>query len=184
MNKEQMFTHERLHSRQVVEQAIKTAVLAHAGQVDKAGAPYILHPLRVMMNVGTDPVAQAVAVLHDLLEDCEGYSPERLVEDGFPPAVVDALVVLTRRTGEVYADFIERIAQNTVATQVKLADLRDNSDLSRFAHPTSKDRARVLERYAPAIARLEEAAAEARSEEETETVPIEYRHRGRQGWMR
>jgi hypothetical protein len=51
-----------------LEHAIALAACAHAGQVDKAGQPYILHPLRVMLRLsGADE--RIVAVLHDVVED-------------------------------------------------------------------------------------------------------------------
>ncbi len=54
-----------------LERAITIAATAHAGQIDKAGAPYILHPLRVMLRVTTE-AERITAVLHDVIEDCEG----------------------------------------------------------------------------------------------------------------
>ena len=61
-----------------LEQAIKIAVEAHTGQVDKGGNPYILHPLRVMLSLDTEQ-ERIVGVLHDVVEDCapEGYQWDR-----------------------------------------------------------------------------------------------------------
>jgi guanosine-3',5'-bis(diphosphate) 3'-pyrophosphohydrolase len=114
-----------------LERAIAIAVEAHAGQTDKGGAPYILHPLRVMMRVEGDDVRIA-AVLHDLVEDTE-WTLEALRAEGFDGSVVDAIDGLTRRDGEAYLDFCRRAAANEIARAVKLADLEDNLDPARVA---------------------------------------------------
>lgn len=131
-----------------LERAIAVAVAAHAGQIDKAGRPYILHPLRVMLALdSTDD--QIVGVLHDVVEDTE-VTLDRLRADGFSEAILAALDSVTKREGEGYPAFVLRAAANPIGRKVKLADLHDNSDLSRIAHPTQKDHAR-LARYRAAI---------------------------------
>jgi len=135
-----------------IERAIVIAVMAHEGQVDKAGAPYIYHPLRVMLSLETLEERMA-AVLHDVVEDGE-VTLEQLRAEGSLEAVVGAVDALTKREGEDYEAFIRRVGPNRLARRVKLADLRDNSDLSRIANPTGKDRAR-LEKYRKSIAYLE-----------------------------
>jgi (p)ppGpp synthase/HD superfamily hydrolase len=135
-----------------LERAIAIAAEAHAGQSDKGGAPYILHPLRVMMAVGPRNHG-IVAVLHDVLEDCPDWTRERLEDEGFSPILVDALEALTRRKGETYEDFIQRVKRNPIATRVKLADLDDNSDLRRIPKPGPEDFKR-LRKYADAITAL------------------------------
>lgn len=121
--------------------AIAIAAQAHEAQVDKGGAPYILHPIRVMNRVA--PIdAKIVAVLHDVLEDCPGWTASRLLAQGFSREIVGALQVLTRRRGEDYELFIARCKANRLARLVKIADLRDNSDLTRIQEPTEADRAR------------------------------------------
>lgn len=125
-----------------LERAIQIATEAHAGQVDKGGAPYILHPLRVMLAMSTDE-ERIVAVLHDVLEDCPDFSMVRYWEEGFSSDEIYALDALTRRPGETYTEFIARVARNPIATRVKIADMRDNMDLSRIPNPTDKDRKRT-----------------------------------------
>lgn len=122
--------------------AIQIATEAHDGQVDRGGAPYILHPLRVMLAVKGDR-ERIAAVLHDVAEDCPAWPLERLREQSFSGAVCDALDALTRRKGEPYAEFIERCAADPIALVVKLADLKDNCDLSRIKNPTERDAERV-----------------------------------------
>jgi hypothetical protein len=96
-----------------------------------------------------------VAVLHDVVEDSD-WTLERLRAEGFPPDVLLALDHLTRRTGEGYEDFIERVSRNALAQTVKIADLRDNLDASRIPRLTEKDIAR-MEKYQRALAVLTQA---------------------------
>ncbi len=136
-----------------LEDAIALAVRVHAGQRDRYGAPYILHPLRVMARC-TDETARIVAVLHDVLEDTP-LTLEELRAAGYPEAVLEALERLTRRAGEPYEAFIERIAPHPLARRVKLADLEDNMDLRRITVWETTTAAR-LERYWRAWQRLRE----------------------------
>lgn len=130
-----------------LEKAISIAVEAHASQVDKSGAPYILHPLRLMLAMDNDTERMA-AVLHDVLEDGPGWTEEKLRAEGIPDDVIEIVRVLTKTAEEEndYERFIRRVSQHPVATRVKLADLEDNMDLGRISQPTAKDLARV-EKY-------------------------------------
>ncbi len=130
-----------------LERAIEIARKAHKGQVDKAGAPYIGHPLRVMERVPEE--AKMAAVLHDVLED-SSFTLGDLRAEGFPESVVEAVEALTKRPGETYALFILRAASNDIARTVKLADLFDNCDLSRIPDPGPEDYER-LKKYQGAI---------------------------------
>jgi (p)ppGpp synthase/HD superfamily hydrolase len=126
-----------------LERAIELAARAHAGQVDKAGQPYILHPLRLMLAVrGTHE--RMAAVLHDIVEDTD-VTFDDLVREGFPAEVVDAVRALTKHTGEKRLAAAHRAAANPIARAVKLADVADNMDLGRIATPTEKDFARLKE---------------------------------------
>lgn len=125
-----------------LERAIALASLAHEGATDKGGAPYILHPLRVMQAQATND-ARIVAVFHDVCEDCEGWNFERLLAEGFTSDMVTALRSVTKVDGEDYEDFVRRAAGNPIGRSVKLADLRDNLDISRIAQLTEKDLNRV-----------------------------------------
>ena len=126
-----------------LERAIELAAKAHAGQVDKAGQPYILHPLRLLLAVRT-PHERMAAVLHDIVEDTPTTFDD-LVAEGFPPEVVAAVRALTKTDGEKRVDAAHRAAADPVARAVKLADVADNKDLSRVAAPTEKDYARLEE---------------------------------------
>lgn len=135
-----------------LERAIAIAAEAHAGQSDKAGAPYILHPLRVMLSVATLG-EKVVAVLHDVLEDCPAWTLQRLRTEGFAEDILRGLSSVTKQEGEDYESFVCRASRNALGRAVKIADLRDNMDLSRISHPTADDYQR-LDRYRTAIAWL------------------------------
>ena len=123
-------------SDNTLERAIQLAAAAHAGQVDKAGEPYILHPLRVMMDVeGED--AQVVAVLHDVVEDT--YMTLAFLATNFSSYIIDAVDALSRRDYETYSEYVYRIGKSPLAAQVKLADLKDNMNLGRIDSPSDED---------------------------------------------
>jgi (p)ppGpp synthase/HD superfamily hydrolase len=132
-----------------LERAIAIAAEAHSGQVDKAGAPYVLHPLRMMLRV-TSPEERIVAVLHDVCEDCPGWTFDRLKAEGFSDRILAALDSVTKRDGEDYESFVRRAAADPIGRGVKLADLSDNCDLSRIASPSQRDYERI-KKYRRAI---------------------------------
>ena len=131
-----------------LERAIEIAEIAHAGQFDKGGAPYIGHPLRLMKHLFSEE-EKIAAVLHDVVEDGEVTLAE-LRAEGFSEEVVEAVDSLTRRPDEPYNLFILRAASNDLARRVKLADLFDNCDLSRIPDPGPADFER-LKKYQGAI---------------------------------
>jgi hypothetical protein len=112
-----------------IEKALQIAAKAHEGQVDKEGLPYILHPLRVMAGV-EGPEAQIVALLHDVIEDTP-VTADDLRREGFGEAIIASVLCVTHHRDEPYADYVVRCKGNEVAWRVKLADLEDNSRLSR-----------------------------------------------------
>jgi len=135
-----------------LEKAISIASLAHAGQLDKGGEPYILHPLRVMMKL-KDNDLRIIAVLHDVIEDC-GLTLDDLVSIyGVPFELARIVDILSRKNSESYDEYIERISKNYKAIKVKLADLEDNMDLNRINNPTQNDYDRVS-KYANAREKL------------------------------
>ena len=140
-----------LIEKNLLNRAVALAAEAHQDQVDKAGAPYLLHPLRSMLRAAT-PDERLVAVLHDVLEDSP-WTAEGLRREGFPRHVVRAVERLSRVQGESYDAFIERVAGDGLATQVKLLDLEDNLDDGRIAKRGPDDEARA-QRYRKAVARL------------------------------
>ena len=124
-----------------LERAIEIAVSAHRGDVDKAGDPYILHPLSLMLQFD-DLDEMIVAVLHDTVED-SSLTLGELKKEGFSDAVIAAVDALTKRDGETYEEFISRLSPNPLARQVKLADLEHNMDVRRLESLTSNDLERI-----------------------------------------
>ena len=126
-----------------LNRAIEIAAASHEGQFDKAGQPYILHPLRVMMSVSS-LYEKIAAALHDVVEDTP-WTLAQLAEEGFPGKVVDAVEALTKRKGESRMDAAKRAKANVIARVVKRADVSDNLDLGRIPEPTEKDYKRIEE---------------------------------------
>ena len=127
------------------------ARIAHKGQVDKSGAPYIEHPLTVAKGVETDD-EKCVALLHDVLED-SGFTAEDLRLAKIPEHIIEAVETLTHKEGVPYDDYISAIKKNELARKVKMSDLTHNMDLSRLNEITEKDRQRK-EKYERAYAVL------------------------------
>ena len=126
----------------MLNRAIEIAVEVHKGQVDKGGQPYILHPLRVMMSVSGES-EKIVAVLHDVVEDGD-WTFEALVAEGFSIEVIEALKSVTKNSdNEDYDSFIQRAIGNPIGRKVKIADIRDNLDVTRISDITDKDVKRI-----------------------------------------
>ncbi len=146
-----------------LEKAIKIAVEAHTGQVDKGGNPYILHPLRVMLSLNTEE-ERIVGVLHDVVEDCEGWTWLRLQDEGFSVDIIQALQSVSKPPEEEaeyrrlpegekldhYLEFVSRAKANKIGREVKAADIKDNLDISRIDEITANDVARLV-RYRAAL---------------------------------
>lgn len=130
-------------STSMLERAIELAAKAHAGQSDKAGQPYILHPLRVMLAVRGN-LERMTAVLHDVVEDTP-VTLQQLAAEGFLPEVIAAVEALTKRDGETRLAAAARARANPIARIVKLAEVADNMDLWRIANPKENDFERLGE---------------------------------------
>ena len=138
----------------ILARAIQLAANNHAHQLDKGGNPYILHPMRMMMRLRTtDQELMAIAILHDVVEDC-GVTYDDLREIGMTERVIEGVRRLTKQPGVSYEQFIEQLAGNRDALLVKREDLRDNSDITRLKGVSEKDVAR-MQRYANAFRRVE-----------------------------
>lgn len=127
-----------------LERALQIAVQAHAGQKDRSGEPYIFHPLRVMARC-TSPDGRIVALLHDVVEDTP-VTFEQISAAGFSARILDVLRLVTHAPEVSYEDYIATIATDPTATEVKIADLEDNSDIRRSQPVDEKSIAR-LQRY-------------------------------------
>ena len=117
--------------------ALKLAVEKHKNQTDKAGNPYILHPLHVMENVNSKE-GKIVAILHDIIEDTD-VTEDYLLKIGLSKRIVDAVVALTRSEDIDYQEYIKNLGSNPLAKEVKLADLEHNMDLKRLPTLEEKD---------------------------------------------
>lgn len=132
--------------------AYQIACAAHAGQVDKGGAPYIEHPTAVA-NMLTTEDEKIVAYLHDVVEDTP-ITLADLKAKGFSEVVLAAVDSMTKRAGEAYDTYLARLCANPLAVKVKIADMTHNSDITRIQKPTQKDFARI-EKYKKTLELLE-----------------------------
>lgn len=133
------------------------ASAAFIDRVDKAGEPYFYHLHRVAERVHGDEL-KAVAWLHDILEDCPDIE-EAFLRNQFPASVVNAVVAITRKPGQSYSEFIEQVCTDPMAMEVKLADLKDNMDITRLPSLTKDDIAR-LKKYHKAYHRIMQRMSE------------------------
>lgn len=115
------------------------ATTAHAGQFDRGGKPYILHPLTVMQYLdSTDEELQCIALGHDVIEDTKvTYADLRAA--GMSERVVVGIAALTKQPGQTYDEYKENVFENKDAMLVKMADLRHNTDIRRLKGVTEKD---------------------------------------------
>lgn len=137
----------------LIEKSLSIALKAYAGQKDKAGKTYILHPIRIMAKMETIE-EMAVALLHDVIEDSE-VTVKELLKQGIPAKVVKAVQTLTKIEGENYDQFIDRVLKNKLAAKVKKADIEDNINVLRLKSVSSKDLERIA-KYHKAWKKLEQ----------------------------
>lgn len=140
-----------------VEKAISLALEAHKNQKDKAGKPYILHPLRLAFKFQNEE-QMIVATLHDVIEDSD-LSIRDLERSGFSLEVINAIDCLTKRPGESYESFILRVSGNELARLIKIEDIKDNLDLTRLSKLSDEDLERVR-KYHNALMQLAPSAQE------------------------
>ncbi len=137
----------------LTKKALKLCFEAHKEQFDKSGMPYVFHPFHLAEQM-TDEATTVVALLHDVVEDTD-ITFEEFEKQGFGEEIISALKLLTHNDNTPYMDYIAKIKNNKIATAVKLADLRHNSDLSRLSVVDEKALKRK-EKYEKAIKLLEE----------------------------
>ena len=136
----------------LTKKALRISFEAHKNQTDKSGMPYVYHPFHLAEQM-KDEYSTCVALLHDVVED-SGFTWNDLVEAGFPDEVTEAIDFMTHDKSVPYMDYVAAIKNNPIAREVKLADLRHNSDLSRLDTIDDKALERV-EKYKKAIRLLE-----------------------------
>lgn len=132
----------------LTKMALKISFDAHKNQVDKSGMPYVYHPFHLAEQMD-DEYTTCVALLHDVVEDTD-ITLDDLKKEGFPKEVTDAIVLMTHDDDVPYLEYVAKIKRNPIATSVKLADLKHNSDLTRLDEVDSKALERV-EKYRKAI---------------------------------
>lgn len=136
----------------MIKMAMEVAYEAHSGRVDRAGYPYIAHPLHVAEKMKTENEV-IVALLHDVVEDTN-IDLTDLVHFGFSEEVVEAVDAITRRYEESYEDYIQRVKRNPIARNVKIEDMKHNSDFTRIEGETWKDAEDRYMRYDKALRQL------------------------------
>ena len=115
---------------ELTKKALKLCFEAHKNQVDKTGVPYVFHPFHLAEQM-TDEISTVCALLHDVVEDTEyGFSDLRAM--GFPQEAIEVLTLLTHEEGVPYMEYVKKIKTNPIAKQVKISDLKHNSDLTRM----------------------------------------------------
>lgn len=134
-------------------QAIRLAIKAHDGQLDKAGEDYIHHPIAVAANMKEDGYDSddilAVAVLHDVVEDTD--TTIELIQKLFGDTISQAVKAITKRDGEKYKDYLKRVKGNEIAHIVKLYDIAHNLSPARMCHLKTETRKRLVTKYTNAL---------------------------------
>jgi (p)ppGpp synthase/HD superfamily hydrolase len=154
-----MQTPSKMQKGEQLNKMLVLATNAHAGQYDKGGKPYILHPLKVMYFLKSDDEdLQCIALGHDIIEDTKVTYAD-LREQGFTHRVIEGIRALTKLPGETYDEYKHRVFANEDAMRVKLCDLRHNTDVRRLKGVTEKDIARMAKYhvfYMEIMAKLQE----------------------------
>jgi hypothetical protein len=127
-------------NQELYGKALELCTEKHAGQVDKAGKPYLGHIARVAGEFYDEKAI--VALLHDIVEDTD-VTPGELLQKGFSKEIVDAVVAITKKENESYESFIERVGKNKMAREVKIADLEDNMNIRRLPRISEEDMVRL-----------------------------------------
>lgn len=149
-------TQQKRNLYKLLSKAIRIASEAHEKVLDKGGKPYILHPLRLMFSLPQhDPELLMIAALHDVIEDTH-WSIDMLKQEGFTKRVTDALELLTHDDDTPYFEYIKTMFDNYDCILVKMADLEDNSDITRLKGISEKDIARI-QKYHHSYIMLKEA---------------------------
>jgi (p)ppGpp synthase/HD superfamily hydrolase len=146
-----------MNKNKQLDAAIQIAVNAHAGQFDRGGKPYILHPIHLMNQLMFDVELATIAVLHDVIEDSD-IELSDIENAGFSNRVISVLDLLTHKEGESYEEYIDKICTNYDAIRVKRKDLEHNSNITRLKNKTisEKDINRIV-KYQKAFLKLGDA---------------------------
>jgi (p)ppGpp synthase/HD superfamily hydrolase len=133
----------KMKKGELLGKVLVLATNAHAGQFDRGGNPYILHPMKVMHYLKSDDEElQCIALLHDVVEDTKTTWAD-LADIGCTVRIIEAVAALTKMPGQSYEQYKQGVFANEDAMRVKLADLRHNTDIRRLKGITEKDIARL-----------------------------------------
>lgn len=138
-----------------LKNVLQFAKAKHQGQVDKSGAPYVQHVIRVARKTKSLD-EKILALLHDTLEDTE-TTLEEIIDLGVDNKIIEALQLLTHQKGSDYQEYLTKIKKNSLAKTVKLADIADNLDPQRLEKLPLELRERLEKKYQLALAILHEA---------------------------
>ena len=149
----------------IIQAAIAFATEAHKGQFRKDGKEYITHPIAVMNNAlenyfGDEKgrmIISVVSLVHDIFEDVKKYEDRErtTINDFFDQfkkigafnetreVIIQALRKLNKNSYANYLDYIITVKSNSLATRIKLADLKHN--MSDLAEGSLKDKYRLAE---------------------------------------
>lgn len=130
----------------LIDLSMAIAVEAYSGKVDKAGEPYILHPLRMMMKFKEEGL-KVVALLHDVIEDSQ-ITPAYLINHGIPLELTKIILLLSKRKDQSYEDYIHKIKKDIDARIIKIADIEDNINILRLHSLGPTDIARIKKYHA------------------------------------
>ena len=134
--------------------ALLIAAQAHNGQTRRNNLPYLLHPFRVMLRMGSEE-EMIIAILHDVIEDTD-VTIDDLRAQGFNEDILEAIDLLTKKDGVDYAAYLETVAANPLARRVKIADLCDNMNVREIPDLQESDLKR-LDKHHKALRKLENA---------------------------
>lgn len=140
----------------MVVAALKLLVKYQGEQTDKGGHPYVLHPIRLALQLDNE-TQRAAALLHDIIEDTD-CTYHILRQEGISEDIIDIVRILTKKKDESYFNYVKRVkdSKNINAIKIKKLDLIDNMDLTRLKEVTQKDIDRVENRYKKAFELLSE----------------------------
>ena len=162
------FTEEEIENLRIkdnlLEKTLDFVLRLFSDKCDKAGIPYIVHLTKVYEGLN-DYKEKITALLHDVLEDTD-IEEDDLKYLGYDEEIIAWLGYLTKKKGEYYPDYIDRIisSKNIHIYNIKLSDLSHNMDSTRIKNPTVNDVERITKRYAPSRIKLEDALEKLKGE--------------------
>ena len=135
-------------------EALAICRLVHYGDLDKGGAPYHLHP-EAVAGSSCDSIFKVVAYLHDVVEDHPEKISVEFIRGFFGDEIADAVDAISKRKDEPYKEYIARVKENELATEVKIADLKHNMRTDRLPDG-GKGYESLMKRFSDALKYLTE----------------------------